>query len=182
MSRLKELTWEQHQNAERQNFVQKMFKGKLTDEQYALYLWNQHVCYDVLEALAMMHGLFTDIPNIRRAPAILEDAVELWPSDKDVKILPSVNHYLEHLKSVADDKEKVMAHVYVRHMGDLSGGQMLAKRIPGQGRYYKFDCDVNEYKEKIRAKCNDEMAEEAINVFNFATALFVDLEEEFDLG
>jgi len=33
-----------------------------------------------------------------------------------------------------DDPHKVMAHVYVRHMGDLSGGQMIKKKIPGAGK------------------------------------------------
>lgn len=181
MNNLKELTIEQHKNAERQNFVQMMFKGKLTDEQYALYLWNQHACYDILEALAMMNGLFNNIPNIRRAPSILEDAKELWPEDKDIKIMPSVREYLNYVTTLADDPQKLMAHVYVRHMGDLSGGQMLAKRIPGGGLYYQFDCDVNEYKEKIRNKCTDDMADEAKTVFDFATALFKDLEDEFNL-
>ena len=26
---------------------------------------------------------------------------------------------------ILDDPEKLMAHIYVRHMGDLSGGQMI---------------------------------------------------------
>jgi len=75
------------------------------------------------------------------------------------------------------DPDKLMAHIYVRHMGDLSGGQMIAKRVPGLGRYYKFDADVNEYKEKIREKINDSMAEEAKICFDYATELFKDMME-----
>jgi len=179
---LKDLTWEHHKNAERQTFVKAMFKGQLTDEQYACYLWHQHACYDVLEAMAMAHGLFNDIPNIRRGPAILKDARELWPKDKVVKYTDVIEEYHKHMLSIMDDADKIMAHVYVRHMGDLSGGQMIAKRVPGEGNYYKFDCDVNEYKEKIRAKINDSMAEEAIVCFEFATQLFKELADEFDLG
>jgi heme oxygenase len=62
-------------------------------------------------------------------------------------------------------------------MGDLSGGQMIAKRVPGEGNMYKFDCDINDYKEKIRAKCNDNMADEAKVCFDFATELFKELME-----
>ena len=182
MSKLKELTWEYHKEAERQTFVKAMFKSQLTNEQYAAYLLHQHAIYDVLEALAMMHGLFNDIPNIRRAPSLIEDANELWPKDKTIEYRPSLKKYHEHLKSIAMDADKIMAHVYVRHMGDLSGGQMIAKRVPGEGRYYKFDCDVEEYKEKIRAKINDSMADEAILAFQFATELFKELADEFDLG
>ena len=49
--------------------------------------------------------------------------------------------------SIKDDADKLMAHVYVRHMGDLSGGQMIAKRVPGEGRMYKFDKGHDELKE-----------------------------------
>jgi heme oxygenase len=182
MNRLKDLTWEYHKDAERQTFVKAMFKKELTDEQYALYLWHQHACYDVLEAFAMMHGCFNDIPALRRAPSILEDAKELWPDGKSVNYTQAVIDYLDHLKTIGADPDKIMAHVYVRHMGDLSGGQMIAKRVPGQGRYYQFDCDVEEYKQKIRERCNDEMADEAIVCFKFATQLFKELAVECDLG
>ena len=77
-----------------------------------------------------------------------------------------------------DDPNRLMAHVYVRHMGDLSGGQMIAKRVPGNGDMYKFgDIDINDYKDKIRAKCNDNMADEAKVCFDFATELFKELME-----
>ena len=33
---------------------------------------------------------------------------------------------------------KLYAHIYVRHMGDLSGGQMIMKKTPGPNRYYRF--------------------------------------------
>ena len=31
-----------------------------------------------------------------------------------------------------------MAHVYVLHMGDLSGGQMIARKAPGSGEMYQI--------------------------------------------
>ena len=33
---------------------------------------------------------------------------------------------------------KLYAHVYVRHMGDLSKSQMIMKKTPGPNRYYIF--------------------------------------------
>ena len=52
MSNLKELTWEHHKNAERQKFVKELMGGKITNERYATYLFNQHPQYDILEAMA----------------------------------------------------------------------------------------------------------------------------------
>lgn len=79
------------------------------------------------------------------------------------------------MKDIMDDPHKLMAHIYVRHMGDLSGGQMIKKKVPGSGRYYEFDGDIKELKEKIRSKCNDDMAEEAKLCFDFATDLFKEM-------
>ena len=42
MSNLKELTWEHHKNAERQDFVKVLMSGNISPELYATYLYNQH--------------------------------------------------------------------------------------------------------------------------------------------
>ena len=178
MSNLKELTWEHHKNAERQEFVKELMGG-ISEKRYAIYLANQHPQYDILEAFAMMHGLLNDMPTIRRAPKILEDFEELWTGgDKErPPICPVVHDYVSHMKTISQDKDKIMAHLYVRHMGDLSGGQMIAKRVPGKGRYYQFKQDQNELKEIIRSKLNDDMADEAKICFDFATRMFKEMME-----
>ena len=67
-----------------------------------------------------------------------------------------------------------MAHVYVRYLGDLRGGQMIAKKIPGTGLYYQFQ-NSNELANIIYSKLNDSMADEAKIVFNYATQLFIEM-------
>lgn len=177
MSNLKEATWEHHKRAETRAFVKEMFSGNLSPKKYAFYLFQQHAMYDALEAMAMMHGLFNGMPEIRRAPSILEDANELWPTDiGSPELLETTKEYGKYLLSIMEDKNKIMAHVYVRHMGDLSGGQMIAKKVPGEGRYYKFDRDSMELKELIRQQLDDSMADEAKLCFDFATRLFEELE------
>lgn len=177
MSNLKELTWEHHKRAETRAFVKEMFSGNMSNAKYAFYLFQQHAMYDALEAMAMMHGLFNDMPEMRRAPSILEDANELWPLDIGTpELLNTTKEYGKYLLSIMEDKDKIMAHVYVRHMGDLSGGQMIAKKVPGEARYYKFERDHMELKEIIRSKLDDSMADEAKIAFEFATKLFEELE------
>lgn len=177
MSNLKELTKEQHQNAERQEFVKVLLSGKIHPEFYAVYLWNQHKKYDILEALAGAQGLLHDLPDIRRKMRIEQDFLELWQKDIPPIICPSTNNYIAHMKTIMTDAEALMAHIYVLHMGDLSGGQMISKRVPGKGLMYQFDTDHSSLKESIRAKTNDNMAEEAQWAFQSATALFKDLME-----
>jgi|TARA_B100001094_G_scaffold17571_1_gene15114 heme oxygenase len=177
MSTLKELTWEAHKNAERQAFVMDIFHGRVEPKLYAEFLYNQHAIYDILEATAMMHGLFNDVPTLRRAPSIMEDFKELWGEDEAPKLKASTLKYLDHIFKIREDVDKVMAHVYVRHMGDLSGGQILKKKVPGSGKLYHFEEDVKTLKEKIRAKCKDEMADEAKICFNFATEMFKEMQD-----
>ena len=177
MSNLKELTWEHHKDAERQDFVKVLMSGKINPELYATYLWNQHKKYDILEAIAGAQGLLDDLPDIRRKMKIEQDFLELWKSDTPPTITNSTQHYIMHMKSIIADRNAIMAHVYVLHMGDLSGGQMIAKKAPGEGRMYQFDTDKVALKEAIRAKTNDEMAEEAKYCFTASTNLFKELME-----
>ncbi len=173
---LKELTHEQHRTAETQPFVKVLFPGKIDPKIYAIYLFNQHRMYDVLEACAMMHGLLNDYPTIRRSPNIFSDFEELW-EDKNSRpnILPSTDRYIKYVMSIKDDPKKLLAHLYVRHFGDLSGGQMIAKRVPGNGKYYQFDGDTDQIKNILRQKLDDSLADEARVCFQYATEFFQDM-------
>ena len=177
MSNLKDLTWEHHKNAERQDFVKVLMSGKINPRFYATYLWNQHKKYDILEALAGASGLLDDLPDIRRKLKIEQDFLELWDLDHPPVIVNSTSEYVERMKSLIAQPDKLMAHVYVLHMGDLSGGQMISKKVPGKGMMYTFDTDQAALKDAIRAKTNDDMADEAKWVFESATKLFKELME-----
>jgi len=181
VSKLKELTWEHHKNAERHEFAKLLMSGKMPEKLYATYLYNQHPCYVIVEAVGMAYGLMDG--GLRRAPAIWDDFKELWPNvpDDDTKdyekpfIAPCVKEFLDHIQKIESDRKKVMAHIYVRHMADLSGGQMIRKRIPGKGRLYDFPKPIDEMKADVRKNLSDDMADEAIIAFGFATKLFKEL-------
>jgi heme oxygenase len=174
---LKELTHEQHRRAETQPFVKVLFSGNVDPELYATYLYNQFPMYELLEVFAMSHGLLHDMPEVFRAKAIYSDFKELWNKEEFPTQVPVVKKYLDHLMSIKDDPKKLMAHIYVRHFGDLSGGQMIAKRVPGSKKYYDFGADPAEIKNKLREKLDDSMADEARICFDYATEFFVDMME-----
>ena len=175
MNNLKELTWEHHKNAERQHFVKHLMGGSIDPKLYATYLWNQFPCYEVLEVMARAQGLLDDFPHIMRSKSILADFRELWPQDeKPPEHTMATKKYLAHMKTSMNDADKLMAHIYVRHMGDLSGGQMIRKKIPGSGTLYDFE-DGPALKELIRERLDDSMADEAKICFDFATQTFQEL-------
>lgn len=171
---LRSLTQRMHEAAETQPFAQELISGNVSNKKYATYLFNQHPQYNMLETLCMLHGLL----DVRIAPRIHEDYNELWAEFEPHQppLLPVVKEYMDHLLDIKDNPEKLMAHVYVRHMGDLSGGQMIKNKVPGTGTMYDFD-NVKELKENIRSKCNDAMADEANLCFDYATKLFEQMAE-----
>lgn len=175
---LKELTAKKHREAETQPFIKVLFSGKINPDLYATYLFNQHPMYDVLEAFARANGILDDMPDVRRALKINEDFRELWGNRAERPAeLAVTKDYLDHLKNLSQTKpELLLAHVYVRHMGDLAGGQMIAKKIPGKGLMYQFQ-DAEALKTAIRAKLTEDLADEANVCFDFAIRMFQEIME-----
>ena len=182
MSKLKELTWENHKRAERSNFMRRMLKREMTSYEYYVYLTNQLMCYYVLETYADQLGLLKDIEHLKRSSKISKDISEFERLEgfEQPPPLQSTQKYMKYLESISRHPEKLMAHIYVRHMGDLSGGQIIKKLVPGSGLYYEFEGNIDELKAKIRSKLNDNMAEEANICFNMVYAMLEELENSFD--
>jgi len=180
MATLKELTWEFHKNAERSNFARKLLKGELTTEQYAEYLVNQYFIYDALERWAGKAGLLKGIEDICRAEAIKKDIDSLMYGGFKLKhSAVKYANWCHHLYTFKP--ELLLAHIYVRHFGDLHGGQMIAKRVPGEGHYYKFNGQEQDLIAKVRSRLEGKeelYVDEAIKCFEFATDLFKELSGE----
>lgn len=177
MSKLKELTFENHAKAERTRYARKLLKG-MTPEEYHRYLVNQHEIYMILEIYG--HKIIDEFPEIQRALRIADDIVEL-EHEYDIKWHPNlicdvVQEYAKHVSKL--DRNGLLAHIYVRHFGDMYGGQMIKKRNPGSGTMYDFQ-NVEELKAKVRSLLDDSMADEANKCFEFAIKLFEELDEPF---
>jgi len=175
MSNLKELTKKEHTLAEKQDFVKVILSRKIHPNFYGVYLYNQYLRYNKLEELAEKKGIFDDLNNIKRARRIYRDYQESYSLPNKPPVMDSVNRYLDHLDNISDNSQALMANIYVLHSGDLSGGQILARMVPGSGRMYQFDGDVDKLKEQIKKKTCDEMADEARLTFGYSTELIKDL-------
>ena len=181
---IKELTKEIHQNAERQEFVKTLMSGTIRPELYAIYLYNQLQCYSVLEKYGMHNDLFRQTPGLQRAENIHRDFKKLWPDvSNPPHITASTKRYVEHIESIQDDPEKLYGHIYVRHLGDLSGGQMISKKVPVKA-FYDFMGKGQEYKRIVKEIINEYLNTYQINVmaevtycFESATNLFKEMNE-----
>ena len=188
---IKELTLEHHKNAERQEFVKILMTGHIDEKLYATYLYNQLQCYSVLEKYGLHNSLFRDTPGLLRAEHIHYDYRSLWTDiGSPPEVTQSTKEYIEHIESIQDEAMKLYAHIYVRHLGDLSGGQMIMRKTPGPNRYYKFKHkEVGDYKRIVRETINSylnvyehSVVPEAMFCFESATKLFKEMKELHDLG
>jgi len=187
MLKLRELTMEQHKNAERSNFAKKLVSGKIDRAEYAEYLRNMWVVYNCLETCAIKLRTLEGIENIRRTKGIKSDLIKILGSKREAidtsNLCPSTIEYVDYLTPISDP-EKILAHVYVRHMGDLSGGQIIANRIKDKlpTKFYEFAEDPEVLKDKLREKLNNDMADEAMVAFDYAHKIFLELDARDDLG
>jgi heme oxygenase len=177
---LKELTWENHKKAERREFASILMSGKIEPELYYRYLTNQFYMYNILEAGLRTCGLPTSYWGVFRASRIRLDMQELEEQHGFVfdpaTISRTTAEYATHIENLqkAEDLDALTAHMYVRHFGDMYGGAMISKKVPGLGRMYGFK-DKEGLKTKVRAILNDDMADEANACFEFAIRLFEEL-------
>lgn len=175
---LKELTMKNHRNAERAWFASRMFSGQITNPEYAIYLKQQFESYKALEDRFDNVDSNSEISfpdeRIKRADNIYKDLVEMDPDGNDLPVLDTTSAYKNYIQNCPDDL--LYAHVYVRYLGDLKGGQMIAKRVPGKGLYYQFeepDYLENSIREQLR---EDELfVDECKKCFTFAQKSFEDL-------
>jgi heme oxygenase len=182
MNNLRELTKEEHRRAERTAFMNRLLKKQITPYQYYVYIKNQMHMYVNLEYYATEMGIFGSHLNvICRGPSLLDDVISMESQHgfKDAPILSSAYDYVKYIEEIKSDRDKILAHMYVRHMGDLSGGQMIKKLVPGPTSLYEFEGDVDELKGAIRNSLHDGLEEEAKVCFNMVQKFLEELEENF---
>jgi heme oxygenase len=170
MATLKEQTQEKHKEAEAQPFIKEIFQKKVSKHKYAEYLYQLYLIYHAMENIAGPKlGAYEGIPGLYRSKAIFEDFQELAVPDKTYTIKESTLKYIQYIMDITEHNDLV-AHMYVRYLGDLNGGQIFAKLIPGSGTMFQFE-NKEELTNNFRAKLNDNMGLEACVAFDFNIAI-----------
>jgi heme oxygenase len=175
MSVLREVTYERHMAVEHLPFTQYLLGGEITQPDYVVYLAEMLAIYQCLEQLAQQAGLFEGMTELPRSQHMQADLEELAP-DYQAELLPSTKAYLEYLDQLAksDHSRLLFAHVYVRHMGDLYGGKLIARGVPGTGRWYQFENRANLAK-AFNERITIDLADEAIRAFDNYGKIFQEL-------
>ncbi len=178
---LKEITQDLHREAERTEFAKLLLSGKITKKDYANYLYQMIIIYASIEVGNRNNGFLVNLPGIERTEAIRSDFVELIENDLTrYEYLPETIAYQEYLSELCDDPTRqhlIKAHMYCRHMGDLFGGQIIANRVPGSGKFYHFE-NPDQLKATIREELTDDLGDEARVAFQWAIKIMRALNNE----
>lgn len=156
-----------------------LLRGHLDRGEYVSLLRALHAVYASLER--RMHALADDPvarpfvdPALDRTTALEQDLVTLQGSGwaEDVPLLSAGEAYAARIAGATTPA--LIAHAYVRYLGDLSGGQALGRVIaralalPGDAAsagvaFYRFPGipDADEYKGRFRASLDELMLDEA---------------------
>ncbi|WP_395242759.1 heme oxygenase (biliverdin-producing) [Agromyces sp. MMS24-K17] len=183
-----------HRAAETRGFITALMGGELSLDDYTRYLAQFAWVYEALESRGSRAGdpeVFD--PALARLAAIEADLDALGASDwrETHPALPATAAYAAHLRAVADDDVRYLAHHYTRYLGDLSGGQAIAALVarhygatPEQLGFYRFDLGEDgpvRYKRKYRAAMNalalqptevDRLVAEVRESFRYNSAIF----------
>ena len=197
---LREETAHAHENAERSTFMQRLISGELTAGAAADLGGQLWFVYESLER-AVRSVAHTPIasavadPRLERRFALEADLAALVGGDwrEKIRILPATASYVARLEEISGSAVEVVAHHYVRYLGDVSGGQVIAARLgalydiePDALNFYDFSAigKIPPYRKGYRERLDsliltaderEALLVEAQRAFAFNSAIFAEL-------
>lgn len=133
-SRLRAETMTAHKAAETETFIVDLMGGRLSTEAYAALLEQYSLFYPVLESTARE---FADDPvvapflseHLDRSAAIEADLDALLGADRPAPVPTRAVEQINERLRAGISPERLVAHHYLRYLGDLSGGLAIARLV-----------------------------------------------------
>ena len=200
---LREGTKKAHTMAENTGFIACFLRGTVEPTSYRKLVANLYFVYAAMEEEMQKHQNHPVLgtlyfPELNRKASLEQDLTYYFGQNWREQIAPSeaAEGYVARIREVsAQSPELMVAHLYTRYMGDLSGGQILKKIAQnamnlsdGSGTsFYEFEQISDEkafkqmYRERLDAAPVDEatvdrIVEEANDAFGLNMHMFQELE------
>jgi heme oxygenase len=156
-ARLRAATHDLHRQAERAGPMPALLRGELPLAGYLRLLRQLHALYAALESGLRRPGAPALDPRLAREAALRADIAHLDAALRRTgggsaearhaaRLTPEAQAYAAHLTALPPPL--LAAHAYVRYLGDLSGGRVVARVVArayglhGDGlHFYRFDAD-----------------------------------------
>ncbi|OUL18226.1 heme oxygenase (biliverdin-producing) [Nostoc sp. 106C] len=205
-TRLREGTKHSHTMAENTAFMKCFLKGIVEKEPFRKLIANLYLVYSTLEEQLQRHSTHPVIsliyfPLLNRKANLEKDLAFYYGEDwhEQILALEAGKAYVARIQEVANTEPALLvAHSYVRYMGDLSGGQSLKKIVrsamdlpPNQGTgLHEFEAlptveAIRAFKAQYRDALNslpvdDALAEKIIAEANYAFELNRNVVQELE--
>lgn len=196
-SQLREGTQQSHTLAENTAYMKCFLKGIVKQEAFSQLLSNLYWVYSTLEAELLHHRNHPVVgalyfPQLNRQENLEADLAYYYGKNwrEEIALSEAGKNYVLHLDRISNNEPSLLvAHAYVRYLGDLSGGQALknivrsALDLPSNfgTRFYDFDAfpsvgAIREFKAKYRDALNslpvdEELAAKIVAEANYAFSL-----------
>lgn len=119
-----------HRAAERAGIMPALLHGRLPRADYIVLLHQLQMLYQALEQGLARAGAPPVPVALQRLAALRADLDWLDPGAETPAPTPTMRQYVQHLQQVAATAPTLLAaHAYVRYLGDLAGGQVLARIV-----------------------------------------------------
>jgi heme oxygenase len=130
---LRDATQDVHRRAEAEPFIADLMAGTRSRDDFTRLTGQLRPIYAAIEpAVAALRadGRLADLldPRLDRVAAIDHDLAALANGDAAALTRPldATRAYVKRVRAVAGSEPRLLAHHYVRYLGDLSGGQIIA--------------------------------------------------------
>jgi heme oxygenase len=196
---LKTTTASLHRRVERSAFMSRLLRGQLDRAAYSALLHNLHALYAALEDALRAHAATPAVspvvmPELFRCDALAADLQALGAAPAP-PLARATRQYVARLGAIsAADPGLLVAHAYVRYLGDLNGGQAL-RRVVARSlglagdsgtRFYDFGDSTTQQRLEQRFRAGLEtaaaqqpqlqaLADEAVDAFGRHEQLFEEL-------
>ncbi|CEP11162.1 hypothetical protein [Parasitella parasitica] len=211
-----------HRAAETSIFTRRFLKGDINADEYGRYINSLYFVYKYMEELLEQHrdhmvvSIIHFPHELNRRESLERDLEFFYGKERLAELTnpdnmtPAVQTYVQALKNACEKNPSLLiAHSYSRYLGDLSGGQILSKRLKKHVLYidendstwdtteglnfYHFNNLGNQtefknfYRERLNAakvdqQTRDLIVAEAVLSFELNIQLFDEVQELSDAG
>lgn len=204
---IRESSWSDHSDSEGAKFMEDIMRGVGTKQDYIDLVVQHYFMYVALEdaaqkltadpAFAAFHP--GDLVRLEKIEADLQFLIgDDWR--EQIEAVPATAEYAARISEVNDEGwlAGIVAHHYTRYLGDLSGGQIIARRMAKQHglterglEFYNFESlgSIAEFKDMYRGELDrlgeslddaesQRVLDEVRIAYGFNTAVFVDLAKQ----
>lgn len=202
-TKLREGTKKAHTMAENTGFIACFLKGTVEKTSYRKLAANLYFVYSAMEEEMHKHREHPILsklyfPELNRKDSLEQDLAYYFGKNWRDQVAPSdaTQSYVARIRQVSNSNpELLIAHLYTRYMGDLSGGQILKKiaqngmnLADGEGtNFYEFRqiSDEKAFKKNYRETMDslpidestaDRIVDEANDAFGMNMMMFKELE------